>query len=136
MNLAARELQQMGVSMGEVDGLSGEEAPSYSSQSGGKSGGKNNGKSNDNGPNPDGDGKNKYLGSGFDSLGPHPELVNPPHSTSRVTTKTGASGKGSSNAMNPGLLDGGSTLGSQGPSATGSPVGGSSRSSSGAAGIR
>jgi hypothetical protein len=136
MNIAARELQQIGVAMGDVEGLSGEEAPSVTGHGNGR--GNGSGKNNGDGPNPNGNGKNKYLGSGFDSLGPRPQFVNPPHSGSRSAAKAGSSGKSSSSssAMNPGLLEGGSTFGSQGPSAAGSPVGSSSRGSPSAAGIR
>jgi hypothetical protein len=135
MNIAARELQQIGASMGDVEGLSGEEAPGLSGHGTGRNG---SGKNNGDGPNPNGNGKNKYLGSGFDSVGPRPQYVNPPHSVSRGAAQAGSSGKSSSSssAMNPGLLEGGSTFGSQGPSATGSPVGSSSRGSPSAAGIR
>jgi hypothetical protein len=135
MNIAARELQQIGVAMGDVEGLSGEEAPGVSGHGTGRNG---SGKNNGSGPNPDGNGKNKYLGSGFDSVGPRPQYVNPPHNVSRGAAKAGSSGKSSSSSstMNPGLLEGGSTFGSQGPSATGSQVGSSSRGSPSAAGIR
>jgi hypothetical protein len=118
MNELAKQAQSFGASMGDVADSS-EEAPSYSSR------GKSSGKNNSDGPNPNNNGKNKYLGSGFDTLGPHPELVNPPHSTSRGSVVTGH-----------GLLDGDAPLSTNGPSGAGTAIGGGGSSRGAGAGIR
>jgi len=125
MNRATAELTRIGTSMGDVGDLGSESAPGLpTNKNGNGSSNKNNGPGNgtDNKS-----GQRKFLGTDF-SLGPRPDLVNPPHSNSK-TTKT--------NLFSPGLLEtGGGLSTSNGPSAMGTPLGGiGSRGGSGA-GIR
>jgi hypothetical protein len=115
MNEAAKQVQAFGTSMGgDVDALGNENAPGLPVNKNGNSGGKgntNNGTDNNSG-------KRKTFGSDM-SLGPRPDLVNPPHSKSL-------------NTMTPGLLEGGGSLSTNGPSGTGRVTGGGSHGGIGA----
>jgi hypothetical protein len=122
MNRLTAELKQIGTSMGDVGDLGSESAPGLpTNKNGNGSSTKNNGPGNgaDNKS-----GQRKFLGTDL-SLGPRPDLVNPPHSNSRGA-KT--------NLFSPGLLEtGGGLSSSNGPSAVGTPLGGiGSRGGSGA----
>jgi hypothetical protein len=117
MNEAVKDINSLGQSMGDVGDIGSENAPGLptnkSSNTGykpGKTDGdgnrNNSGKNNDNG-------KNKFLGRSFDSLGPRPDLVNPPHSRTL-------------SIIGPGLLGGDSGFSANGPSGIGGPVHGGS----------
>jgi hypothetical protein len=131
-NEDVRELNAIGGSMGDVGDLSGESAPGLpsdknSGSSGRGSGGNGNGSDNNSG-------KRKYLGTD-ESLGPRPDLVNPPHKTAKIGSRIAKTGnKGAKlSVLTPGLLDGGATFSGNGPSAT-SAIGHSA--SRGAAALR
>jgi len=122
INYTAKSLSEIGQSMGDVGGLSSESAPGLPANKNnrGKGTGGGNGADNNNG-------KRKYLGSDL-SLGPRPDLVNPPHSKTDKST-----------VMTPGLLDGGSSFSTNGPSGVGTAIGkggGTTSHGAGAAGIR
>jgi len=122
MNLAARELNDIGGSMGGYGdvGDSTPGLPTNKNNNGNNGRGKGGGNGSDNN-----NGKRKYLGSDL-SLGPRPDLVNPPHSKAL-------------NVMSPGLLDGGSSFSTNGPSGAGTAIdkgGGTTSHGAGAAGIR
>jgi hypothetical protein len=128
VNVDARQLQGIAGSMGEVEGLANENAPGVPANKNGGSKGRSGGSGDGSGNGSDNNsGKNKYLGTDL-SLGPRPDLVNPPHS--KTTGKTGGA---TSNVLAAGLLEGGSSFSSNGPSGFGSIGGGTGH---GAAGVR
>lgn len=106
VNYAAKTLGELGTSMGDgFDALGGESAPTFNkSGSSGRSKGTGTGEGSKN--------TGVYVPRDIDSLGARPDLVNPPHG------KSGASG-----AMSPGLLDGGNSLSTNGPSGAGTAIG-------------
>ena len=105
VNYAAKTLGELGTSMGEGEALGGESAPTFNkSGSSGRSKGTGTGEGSKN--------TGVYVPRDIDSLGARPDLVNPPHSKSK-----------SSGAMSPGLLEGGSSLSTNGPAGTGTAIG-------------
>ena len=105
VNATAKSLEGVSTSMGDgVDALGGESAPGLPTNKNGRGKGTGSGNGADNN-----NGKKKYLGSDL-SLGPRPDLVNPPHSKGTSKTATILS------ALNARLLEGGSTFSSNGVS--------------------
>jgi len=121
VNYAAKTLEGIGTSMGDGEALGGESAPTFNkSGSSGRGKGTGTGKGSKN--------TGVYVPRDIDTLGPRPDLVNPPHGKS-----------GASSAMTPGLLDSGSSFSTNGPSGAGMAIGkggGTTSRGAGAAGIR
>jgi hypothetical protein len=126
LNQIARDLQSLATSMGSGDEGGSESTPGVNKGSNG-----NNGK----GPDKNGnytEGQNKTIGK-TESLGPFPQLVNPPPksklSTAKVSGRMPATisatavidsrGAGTSRVIGAGLLEGGPGFSSTGPAATG-----------------
>jgi hypothetical protein len=102
VNFTAKSLASIGQSMGGEE-TSGETPITPSSHGTGRKG-TGTGKGSKN--------TGQYVPRDVDTLGPRPDLVNPPHKTKSGNTGT--------NAIAPGLLEGDSALGTQGPAGTGS----------------
>jgi hypothetical protein len=124
LNQIARDLQSLATSMGSGDEGAGETAPGFNRKNNGNNGGgvDKNGNYTEH--------RNKTIGK-TESLGPFPQLVNPPPKNklkvsgqvpATIPANAGVASRGmvvSAKVIGAGLLEGGTGLSSQGPAATG-----------------